>query len=495
MRVKLKTSGLWWAGMVFWVGMFIFVGWKNLDPDFGWHVRVGDYIYREGIPKTDPFTYSMPSYPFIDHEWLTNVLMSRILELWGYAAEAAVFGILAGVLYWLVFPGKKTGYALVPVLMGAGAWLSRGGVRPQILDWIFLAGLLKLVWKDETWIKWRWGVLPLFALWANLHGGFAIGPVVLAVILVLKAWEKRNLDKADIWVWLGGVAATWINPYGPRLWHEVWMQVTDTHLRWSVAEWQPFWVRAELGVWLLAALGWAILTVTKYRPEKWKLGVTAGLILAGLSSLRHISLTVVMLVLVCTDLIEVMAEKIKRDKLSWSRARKFYLLIVLIAAIVFAEEAGVMIWRTAGGQSGITYPIEAVEYLKTRSFAGEVFSEYGWGGYLLWKYPEKKVFMDGRMPSWRWVSPEGESDWAFKDYIKIRDEGNFREEFDKYGVGVVLWPLQDLKGEIPEENKGWWAKLMRIGIGNEPVDLADKLQEAGWKEVYRDETAVIYIKP
>ncbi len=123
-----------------------------------------------------------------------------------------------------------------------------------------------------------------------------------------------------------------------------------------------------------------------------------------------------------------------------------------------------------------------------------MFSEYGWGGYLIWKYPQKKVFMDGRMPSWRWTAPAGESNWAFKDYIRIMSEGKFDEEFRKYDIRAVMLPRYSLTGEIPKANAGWWAKLMRIGLDKEKADFKKKLEDGGWKKVYEDEVAMVYVK-
>src|SRR6266567_1888962 len=72
--------------LLFFFGIFAFFILRGIvvqDPDFGWHIRAGEYILHYGIPYTDPFSYSMPSYPFVDHEWLTNILLERIFTLWG----------------------------------------------------------------------------------------------------------------------------------------------------------------------------------------------------------------------------------------------------------------------------------------------------------------------------------------------------------------------------------------------------------------------------
>jgi hypothetical protein len=56
------------------LGAFIWKGSVGLDPDFGWHIRSGEYILENGIPSFDPLSYTMPSFPFIDHAWGSSIL-------------------------------------------------------------------------------------------------------------------------------------------------------------------------------------------------------------------------------------------------------------------------------------------------------------------------------------------------------------------------------------------------------------------------------------
>ena len=47
-----------------------------VDTDFGWHMRVGEYIVLEKrIPKADLFSFSVPDYPYVYHSWGAEVLI------------------------------------------------------------------------------------------------------------------------------------------------------------------------------------------------------------------------------------------------------------------------------------------------------------------------------------------------------------------------------------------------------------------------------------
>ena len=66
-----------------------------MDPDFGWHIKTGELILKTGIPQTDLFSYTMPSYPFVDHEWLTNILLFLGFEKLGWVYLVIIFNLFA----------------------------------------------------------------------------------------------------------------------------------------------------------------------------------------------------------------------------------------------------------------------------------------------------------------------------------------------------------------------------------------------------------------
>src|SRR5512141_1473037 len=65
-----------------------------LDPDFGWRLRTGFVILKNGIPKTDIYSYTMPSFPWVDHAWLTDVLISLVYSLSGKIGLGLVFSLI-----------------------------------------------------------------------------------------------------------------------------------------------------------------------------------------------------------------------------------------------------------------------------------------------------------------------------------------------------------------------------------------------------------------
>lgn len=113
----------------------------------------------------------------------------------------------------------------------------------------------------------------------------------------------------------------------------------------------------------------------------------------------------------------------------------------------------------------IFYPKKGVAYILANLPKGEVFSDYGWGGYLIWKLPQKKVFIDGRMPHWPNI---------LKEFAQISTgEKDYQPVFDQYNIEAVLWPVE-------KDNKN--------------IKLLTALRKAGWREVYRDKVSEILLK-
>src|SRR6185369_15071703 len=132
-RSMTKERLIFFLLSLFFLACFSFKGSHFLDPDFGWHLTMGKYIISHGIPPTDPFSYTMPSYPFIDHEWLTNVLIAKGDMFLTYDGVAGVFGLvtIGAILISLTTLKKRSlSFALIPFFLTGVTLYSFTGVRP-----------------------------------------------------------------------------------------------------------------------------------------------------------------------------------------------------------------------------------------------------------------------------------------------------------------------------------------------------------------------------
>ncbi len=169
-------------GFVLLFGLLAMTARNAVDPDLWWHLRTGQWIVDTGhVPHSDPFSFTRAGHTWVAHEWLSEVVF---YELWkhGGAAVLIVFSAIittAGfmLLYWRCPVRGHWAAAVITLgaLVAAPAW----GVRPQMFTFTLASLLLWLLERGENRPRLLFWIPPLFLLWLNLHGGFALGPVLL----------------------------------------------------------------------------------------------------------------------------------------------------------------------------------------------------------------------------------------------------------------------------------------------------------------------------
>jgi hypothetical protein len=490
--------------------LFFFInGVLSLDPDFGWHLTSGRLTLIRGVAKTDPFSYTMPSFPFVDHEWLTNVLIAKTYPLIGKVGLSLICAAIATaailISLWEPIFGKtketkiRKFLYLIPSLLGAGTLISFFGVRPQVESWLLLAVLVRVITSDYLWKKFRFFIPLLILLWTNLHGSFALSLALILVVAFFKSIRLKRVLFDYFIVFTVGVFISFINPYGPRLWGEVWMQLSDSTLRWRILEWMPPFNFFNLS--FIALLVFSLMLTLRYRRkvELEFLGLYAFLLLQAVSSSRHIPLWVIVTMPLTAKLIQALYDEVKTIKLGKVRFIKLFNYMSLGAFLILFVGGLYSNYSASFLSERYFYPKGAVAYLKGNLPKGQIFSEYGWGGYLIWKLPEKRVFIDGRMPSWRWnFRSENESAYAMNEYLDlINGELDYRKVFDKFGVTTVLWPTKKPETFITKLNKklkNFSARFLRLVSNkkNPDFDLIETIEQDGWVKVYSDSTAEIY---
>ena len=471
------------------------------DPDFGWHVQIGNVIAQQGVPVTDPFSYTMPSYHFVDHEWLTDVILAKVFAIVQIMPLQIFFAILGVVTLQLLTVGADKRWKYPLIFLTAGTLFEFIGVRMQVITWVFLALEMAILYQPSWWKK-RFLLPLLFLLWANLHGGFAIGLVILAIFVIGKRIEQRKFLWQDQALLLICIAVTLVNPYGYNLWIEVSKSFTDSSLRWEIQEWYPaiyftnmtFWIYLILSLFLIGRY-WR-----KFSPTV--LCIYLLTLLAGLASMRNIPVFVITAFYPTMQAVAYLSKEASEFKYGKERFKKAYLFFFIMAICFFSPQMGAFLYGVYGQKAeDSSYPTQAVAYLKNNLPSGNIFTSYDWGGFFIWQLPEKQVFIDGRMPSWRNDNaPETESTYAFGDYRSIlMNQTPFEQAVNKYNIDMVIMHIDQLKKK----------KVVILGIDVSKSKLLTKLftndmsfsyltpqlAKLGWPEVYRDKKVIIFKRP
>ena len=455
---------------VFLLAAFLINARAWLDPDFGWHLRHGQMILNGHFPKTDSFSYTMPSYVYGDHEWLIETGLAALLPVAGLAGLSLLFGTLSFFAVFLqgILSHKK--WVLLPLLLSGSLLSGFVQIRMQVISWLLFSVLITLLFNDTFWQKGKWFLPPLFLVWANSHGAFPLGLVVLMVALCARFWPGRRIPVSDIGVFVLSIAATFINPYGIGVWEEVIVMFSDPSIRWSVQEWMPS--LTVLNFPLLFFFTFSSLLVIRYRKKIEVAHVLLYVILSflALSSIRHLPFWLIFVIPLVAQGIGFFFDEVKHDAVAAKRLGGVYKVILITVVGITFIDVLFLLPSIIKPQTAF-YPEKALAYLRAYPTSGNVFAPFEWGGYLVWRYPEKKVFIDGRMPYWKQQSPKtGESANAFAEYAKVmKGEERAEEILRRYGVDTVLLGVEQKED-----------KIMRV------------LQKAGMRKVYTDERTVIY---
>lgn len=483
--------------LVFAFLLFFSKGFFLLDSDFGWHLQMGNFILQNGIPKTDPFSYTMPSYPFIDHEWLTNIFIALLYPKIGIIGLSMLFSFIAILAIFIGSEMMKNNESKAFFLLAASVIAPFAGIRTQVITWLLFSVILYLIFHKSLWNKYKYILPAIFIIWVNLHGGFAIGIVAIFVVLLVRIFSLGKINKNDQLVFFLCIAATFLNPYGYRIWWEVWMQMSDSTLRWTISEWTPAFFN-PFNVSFLFFLSFSISSVVIYRRKiiKEELILYLGLLIASQSSIRHVPLWVICalpLLIKGYTFIKKQADSYRDGTRRFLIFEKylglFLLLIVVIQTAFFIKDIQDSITTLA-------YPVNAVKYIRVHKITGNIFSVYNWGGYLIWKMPEKKVFIDGRMPSWRWKAPNAnESSYAFAEYQNLqKGDITVNALVNKYHINAFLLPSEQLSTNKKNTILTGLNKIFFSGNKQNHFDLRKEIKKIKFKLVYKDNFAEVYEK-
>jgi len=481
----------------FFASVFFFKGVTYLDADFGWHVRLGQYILAHGIPKTDPFSYTMPSYPFIDHEWLTNILLFPLFTQLGMVGTSAVFVVICFVAVGIQIPRKNLWLAVVPVVGALTILFPYFGVRNQVISWLFFSLLMKLLWDEKLWQRWRWTLPLIMLLWVNMHGSFLFGIVIVGLFIGTRIMRKQA-TASDIGVFLLSVGAMLLNPYGLRMLQESWVLASDENLHWRYGEWMPVIFEKNILVYCYFIFSVGFILSIRKKVRKDTLVCLVIILAAGISSIRHLPFFIIAAIPYTTQALAFWMHTVGKQKKQILLVKQVSWGLVTVIIGVCLLSMKIEYTRAATLTEEKAYPKDAVMYLREHMPQKNILSVYEWGGYLDWKLPEKKVFSDGRMPSWELKNPSvHESSDIFQEEEQLYSgDISLAQEVKKYDIDTVLFyaPVSEKEAKAAQLSSNeifapfFKQKKPRF------LPLQDQLKQDGWKIVYQDTLAVVYKK-
>jgi hypothetical protein len=452
------------------------------DPDYFWHLTTGKLIVQTGrVPSVDPFSFTWLGQPWTPHEWLSEVVIFRLVDGLGRIGALFVFALFPAAIFGLLAAafarrGTRVLAVALPFALGAFTLIPYVTLRPQAISWLMLAGLVWFLLEASAEHPRRFLILiPWFALWANLHGLYVVGLGVAGMYLLFTLAGRTPMSPARGWA-LGGVAgaigASMLTPAGPIgiLYPLRYVEAGDWGLA-NIQEWQSpsFHEPAHLAFLLLIV---AVGLNGGRRTPGWLVALSWVGIAMGLLALRNVPVAVVLcmptLVLGLEDRLRARAERRPPKPIPPSRALGRRWMELGAALAIAIGSIAVLVPRDMNGAIDTNlakrFPIAGVDRLMQLAPKANVFAEYGWGGYVIWRMADggAHVFVDGRNDMY--------SQQVLEDYTAIRaaDPG-WQDLAAQYGVEAILLPPTTTLTRGPAS-------------------------DAGWCEVLRDDRQVLYLR-
>jgi len=470
------------------------------DAGVGWHIRTGQQILAtHAIPRVDPFS-SQIRKPWIAWEWLYDVVVGRLDTSAGLNGVVWFTGILIATVFaatfrLLVRRGTNILVSLVLTLLAMSASMIHFLARPHVLSWLFVLVWYWMLDSAESGVQRsdrHLGLLPLLMLvWANVHGGFPLGFVLLAVFWVGSFWTWLRLKDSRIeeslekitagkrvrqltLVGLTSAAATFVNPYGWHLHAHIYSYLSNRFFMDHIDEFQSpnFHGIAQRCFLVLMLIAIAALAARGNRLRLSQILLALFVVYAALYSSRNIPVSSIFLALIVGPLMPSLDLRFAKRMTAVDSARRGHVWpwLATCATLLLALHGG----RVGSAQVMDAHfdlnrmPVAAVDFLRKQAvlvqqcgpFKAVLSSDY-WGGYLIYRlYPNNKVVIDDRHDFY------GEP--FLRMYLTMMHvEPGWDEGFLKWRAGCLVLPrraaLSAVLGKTPE-----------------------------WKIVYSDDVAIVF---
>jgi hypothetical protein len=451
--------------------LFLLAGNRLLiDPDTMWQITVGQWIIdHRAVPTADVYSFTMQGQPWISTQWFSQVVYAKAYAIAGWSgpvvlaasAIAATFALLTKFLSRRLSESTTLVFVAAALALTVPHLLARPHVLalPVMVAWV--GGLIAAADRRAAPSFW---LLPLMLLWANLHGGFVfglllIGPIALDAILGADAASQKSLLLRWFAFGVAALAASCVTPYG---WNSLLASQKILALGGAlplIMEWKPadFGSLGAFEICLLLGIGLALFRGVKLPPMR--IVLLLGLLHMALAQGRAGEILALLAPLIlAAPLARQIGGAVTANSNAATPARG-----ALFAGIAIALVAGTVAYasvhRFEPHMRGS--PVNAVTELKKLNLT-RVFNDYDFGGYLI--SSGVAPFIDGRTELY------GEKFFVDHNAASgLMEPDNLFRLLDAYSIEATLMRTQSAATKL--------------------LDHVD-----GWQKIYSDDIATIHLR-
>jgi hypothetical protein len=434
-------------------------------------------IFEEGaIPTADTWTFTAYGLPWTDQQWGSQVVLALADQLGAWTGLAVIRAAATGVIFACLFAiGRLRGLdpriasllALAAFVVAAPAM----ALRPQLLGMTCFAILLLLVSLRRVDRRALWIAPILVLLWANLHGSFVLGPVILGLVWLEDVHDQAASPHRALVVAAIAGAAACITPFGPSVWIYAAGLASNPEVTARVSEWQPTSLRDVSGLLFFASVMCVVALLARRRePVSWPILAWLGVFfLLGLYAQRGVAWWPLAAVAAIAGTIVSPTREAKPAVAPPPSVRR--LNLVTAGGLVVVSVMLLPGWRPLDPGTGTPVglltdaPSGITAALRDRLVPGDrVFNPQPWGSWIEYALPDAIVAIDSRIeffPADVW-----------RDYERVV-------------AGVDGW----------EHQLASWGVTLIVSEGPEQSDFDRRIADAGWSEFFRDADGAIFTAP
>jgi hypothetical protein len=447
--------------------------------DSAYQVRAGDImLHTHHVLRADPFSFTAAGRPWLDQQWGAQVIFALFYRAGGWIALSLLRAALVGAIFLFVYLACRAAGAE----RRRAAWLALGSflvsvgglaLRPQLIGMALFCLTAWLVYARRRRPRLMWAVPVVVALWANVHGSFFLGPLLLGLAFLEDLSERSPRAKAVAGATVLAAAAAALNPFGLRVWSYAVGISTNSTITRFVSEWQPPNLRDVPGaVFFASVLAVAALLARRSRPTPWPSLLSLGVFfLLGLVAVRGIFWWAFLAPVVVAALTSGPGGEEREPAQSAASSEGNPRLNVAIAlAIVVLGIAFLPWWRADNSLTGLQPLVDnapngiTLELRRILRPGDRIFNPVPLGSWFELALPKNPIFFDPRIE----VFPKAIPGQFLQ--ISLGKQG-WQQLLDRWHVKVVV---------ADQGEQGRLIPLIR--------------RDPGWKLVYEENARFIFVR-
>lgn len=514
-KLNLMTG---WVTLLGLFSLLVFVANLEIkDLDLWLHIGMGRYIVEHGfqVPGYDILSSTITGKPWVNHEWLFQVIVYKIFTKWGpdglINMQVGLVAFTMAILLILGYNREKQLGSIFSLLLVSLVYQTRFTIRPDLYSLVFFALYILIL---SFYIDRKWSIPALFViqvLWSNIHGFFFFGPLFV-LIAFGSEWIKRHVPLPYEWnrvarltdveyrrikiIFVVVVIACLFNPLTFKgAWYpiQVFFNISGEHkiffdkiieLKKPITRETLFDIQEYPFYKLLIILSFASFVYNRRKIDIAILIFWLIFLVFSLAAVRNLIFFAFAAYLVfVTNALSISLRNVFPLRFTDRTFGYLTSIMLKIFLTIWIVQYGIEISLNGyydfgtyerksefGGISKRVYPDRAVDFLVENKVKGNFFNDFNSGAYLVGRvFPDIKVFIDGRTEVY---GPE-----FFKYYQSLwemDDADIFADMLDKYQITGAL--LNSVHQPIPKNA------------------LTYLYESKEWAPVYFDDDAVIFLK-